>query len=223
MAKEKAAVVAQNTTSTPVAPVVNENENAAPGAQAPAADDKKEDVVKEPTIDDLRKVKADALAAANAAEADEKTTDAEKSKLWDAVRQAGLEINKFNAKQEQAKIEAENAKLRNEAIAHVAEVLGKSVEEFTQLIAPSENEQTPNVFLTSLQTIVGVKPIQAKEGQSGKSLVKSATSANGETKNISAEIRALFDSGKSVDEVAKLGYDRKRASDIHWHWRKTQA
>jgi hypothetical protein len=138
-----------------------------------------------------------------------------KSKAFQAISQAYNEINKFNAKQEKAQLEvklAEKLELAKNDIMTTFNITPEKLDE----IMKSES------IRASLATILGKPAVQAKEGESGKSLVARKTrETNGV--NISAEIRAMFDAGKSVDDVAAAGYDRKRASDIHWHWRKTQA
>lgn len=132
------------------------------------------------------------------------------TELLFAENKAKNAVNKFDAE-----IAAEALKVANEAKQKFADECKSVLFAHFGGETLAENEQTVlKARIDSVMTIV------APSGKTGSDLKTTTSGTVGNGESITARVKAIFDGGGSVDDAVKAGFDRKRASDIHWHWRK---
>lgn len=138
-------------------------------------------------------------------------SDKQLTELLFAENKAQNAVKKFDAE-----IAAEALKVANEAKQKFADECKSVLFAHFGGETLAENEQTAlKARIDSVMTIVA--PPKAT-GATLSTTTSGTQAGNGES--ITARVKAIFDGGGSVDDAVKAGFDRKRASDIHWHWRK---
>lgn len=169
----------------------------------------------EPTLDELKTAKADAIKNAMAIDSDDTKTDVEKSKAWSLVTSAGNAINAFNAKLQKAELEAKMAETVKLAKQDIMQAFGIDEAKLDEL---SKSE----TLRASFNTVFGKPAIVAREGQTGKSLV-GEKSASGKSAEILADLQAgmtyslLLEKYPTAGDATKLnGTARTVISNGKW-------
>lgn len=215
-------------TKEPVAPVVN-----ADATKKEVAPEVKE-TPKPKTIDELR-AEAKAATLASVSENTELSDEERLSLVMAAYKANKAVIDSVNA----AKLEEKQKEIETAKNARTQEI-DKLLELFTanndaannDSLSIDEKNVITNQFKDHLQHVkdeyikgMAKGTLVIPQGMSGKTLAKAV--ANGapvakDGQNISAEIRAMLDAGKTVDEIEAAGYLRKRVSDVKWGWEKAK-
>lgn len=147
-----------------------------------------------PTVDELRSAYKSAAQHAFDIAMDDTKTDDEKMAATMASYKAQKAVNDRLASEKAEKLKAEQTAKLAEARAHVCQLLGIDDAKLTAIIAD-------DVARTSVQTVFGNKPVQAKPEQTGKSLVRES---GGTSKT--DEVYGLFDAGNTYDAIIAAGY-----------------